>query len=113
MYRDTGPTEDDLAAAAAAQQEAVRREAAQRETAAREAAEREAAYWYGPAEPAGPDLAVLRAVLQATTPVSGSWGHGRLLRTSLLSVLITSNGRLLFGAVTPAVLYADAASLSR
>jgi outer membrane lipoprotein-sorting protein len=66
----------------------------------------------GPA-PAGPDLAVLRAVLQATTPVSGSWGHGRLLRTSLLSVLITSNGRLLFGAVTPAVLYADAASLSR
>jgi hypothetical protein len=57
VYRDTGPTEDDLAAAAAAQQEAVRREAAQRETAAREAAEREAAYWYGPAEPAGPDLA--------------------------------------------------------
>ncbi len=63
--------------------------------------------------PAGPDLAVLRAVLHATTPVSGSWGHGRLLRTSLLSLLITSNGRVLFGAVTPAVLYADAASLSR
>jgi hypothetical protein len=62
---------------------------------------------------AGPDLAVLRALLHATTAVSGSWGHGRLLRTSLLSVLITSNGRVLFGAVTPAVLYADAASLSR
>jgi hypothetical protein len=62
---------------------------------------------------AGPDLAVLRALLHATTAVSGSWGHGRLLRASLLSVLITSNGRVLFGAVTPAVLYADAASLSR
>jgi outer membrane lipoprotein-sorting protein len=66
-----------------------------------------------PPGPAGPDLAVLRALLHATTSVSGSWGHGRLLRTSLLSVLITSNGRVLFGAVTPAVLYADAASLSR
>lgn len=62
----------------------------------------------GPA-PAGPDLAVIRALLHATTPVSGSWGHGRLLRTGLLSVLITSNGRILAGAVTPAVLYADAA----
>lgn len=59
--------------------------------------------------PVGPDLAVLRALLQAAKPVHGSWGSGRLLRTSLLSVLITSNGRILAGAVTPAVLYADAA----
>ena len=39
----------------------------------------------------------------------GSWGSGRLLRTSLLSVLITSNGQALIGAVTPAALYAAAA----
>jgi DNA polymerase III subunit gamma/tau len=57
VYRDDSSTEDYLAAAAAAQQEALQREAAQREAAAREAAEREAAYWYGPAEPTGPDLA--------------------------------------------------------
>jgi outer membrane lipoprotein-sorting protein len=63
----------------------------------------------GPVAPAGPDAAVLRALLKAMTPVHGSWGSGRLLRTSLLSVLITSNGRILAGAVTPAVLYADAA----
>jgi outer membrane lipoprotein-sorting protein len=63
----------------------------------------------GTAAPVGPDLAVLRALLKAMTPVHGSWGSGRLLRTSLLSVLVTSNGRILAGAVTPAVLYADAA----
>jgi len=43
--------------------------------------------------------------------VHGSWGSGRLLRTSLLSVLVTSKGELLAGAVTPAVLYADAANV--
>jgi outer membrane lipoprotein-sorting protein len=63
--------------------------------------------------PVGPDLAVLRALLQASTPVHGSWGSGRLLQSALLSVLVTSNGRVLAGAVTPSVLYADAASLSR
>ena len=52
--------------------------------------------------PAGP-------LLRAATPVHGSWGSGRLLRTSLFSVLITSNGRVLIGAVTPSVLYAAAA----
>lgn len=66
----------------------------------------------GPAA-AGPDLAVLRALLKATTPVTGDWGSGRLLRTTLLTVLITSKGQILAGAVTPSVLYADAASLSR
>ena len=49
--------------------------------------------------------AILGAVLQSAQQVSGSWGSGRLLRTSLLSVLITSNGRILIGAVTPDVLY--------
>jgi hypothetical protein len=63
--------------------------------------------------PAGPALAVLRAALEATTAVHGSWGSGRLLRTTLLTVLITSKGQVLVGAVTPSVLYADAAVLAK
>jgi hypothetical protein len=63
------------------------------------------------AGPSGPDLAVLRAVLRAATPVHGSWGSGRLLRTSLLSILITSKGQILVGAVVPSVLYAAAAKV--
>jgi outer membrane lipoprotein-sorting protein len=58
----------------------------------------------------GPDLAGLRALLLATTPVHGNWGSGRLLQTKLLSVLITSKGQILAGAVTPSVLYADVAA---
>jgi outer membrane lipoprotein-sorting protein len=49
--------------------------------------------------------AIFGAVLQSARRVSGPWGSGRLLRTSLLSVLITSEGRILIGAVTPEVLY--------
>jgi len=56
---------------------------------------------------AGQGQAVLRALLLAATPVHGSWGSGRLLQTNVLSVLITSKGQILAGAVTPAVLYAD------
>jgi hypothetical protein len=52
---------------------------------------------------------VVGALLKSATPVSGSWGHGRLLETSLISMLMTSNGRVLVGAVTPQVLYAAAA----
>ena len=59
--------------------------------------------------PAMPLPAVLEAVLKATTPVHGSWGSGRLLRTTLLTVLITSKGQILVGPVTPALLYADVA----
>jgi hypothetical protein len=62
------------------------------------------------AVPVGPGLAALRALLLATTPVQGTWGKGRLLQTKLLSVLITSNGQILAGAVTPTVLYADVAA---
>ena len=50
-------------------------------------------------------------LLKAAKPVHGAWGSGRLLRTSLFSVLITSKGQILVGAVTPAVLYADAAKV--
>ena len=68
----------------------------------------------GPALPAVAGLAgppILRALLKAATPVHGAWGSGQLLRTSLVSVLITSKGTVLLGAVTPAVLYADAAQV--
>jgi hypothetical protein len=64
----------------------------------------------GPAGP-GPDVAALRALLRAAAPVHGSWGSGRLLRTSLLSALFLSNGHVLIGAVAPSVLYADAAKV--
>ncbi len=61
--------------------------------------------------PGGPDLAILGPLLRSAKPVHGTWGSGRLLTTSLLSVLVTSNGKILVGAVTPAVLYADAAQV--
>ena len=51
------------------------------------------------------------ALMSAARPVHGSWGSGRLLRTSLISVLITDSGQVLIGAVQPSVLYADAAQL--
>jgi outer membrane lipoprotein-sorting protein len=57
---------------------------------------------------AGDSGAVLNALLGSATRVSGAWGSGRLLRTSLLSALITDNGRLFIGAVQPSVLYAAA-----
>ena len=48
---------------------------------------------------------IFTALLQSARHVSGSWGSGRLLRTTLVSVLVTSSGRVLIGAVTPDVLY--------
>jgi hypothetical protein len=56
-------------------------------------------------------LALLRVLLNSAAKVHGTWGSGRLLRTNLFSVLITNNGKVLIGAVTPAVLYADAAKV--
>jgi outer membrane lipoprotein-sorting protein len=61
--------------------------------------------------PDGGSASILGALMSASTPVHGSWGSGRLLRTSLLSVLMLSDGKVLVGAVVPAVLYADAAHL--
>ena len=58
----------------------------------------------------GDDEAVLRTLLAAATPVHGAWGSGRLLRTSLVSVLITDSGNAYVGAVEPSVLYAAAQS---
>jgi hypothetical protein len=53
--------------------------------------------------------AILGALLKSATPVHGTWGSGNLLKTSLVSVLITSDGHVLVGAVSPEVLYAAAA----
>jgi hypothetical protein len=58
----------------------------------------------------GDDEAVLRTLLAAATPVHGAWGSGRLLRTSLVSVLITDQGHAFVGAVQPSGLYAAAAA---
>ena len=54
---------------------------------------------------------IAAALMHSATPVHGAWGSGRLLRTSLASVLITNSGPVLVGSVTPAVLYAAAAQV--
>ena len=56
---------------------------------------------------------VINALVKSATPVSGSWGSGRLIKTSLISVLITDHGRVLVGAVTPQVLYSAAAQAAK
>ncbi|MDI6104855.1 DUF2092 domain-containing protein [Actinoplanes sp. NEAU-A12] len=58
--------------------------------------------------PEGAD-AVLDDFLGILQPVSGSWGSGKLLSGSLFSVLLTDDGRVLAGAVTPEALYTAAA----
>lgn len=52
---------------------------------------------------------VAGALLSGFRPVSGAYGSGRLLTTSLLSALWLDDGRLLVGAVSPAELEAAAA----
>ena len=61
--------------------------------------------------PAGNGLSILAALLKSARQVHGGWGSGRLLHTNLVSVLITSKGEVLVGAVTPKVLFADAAKV--
>jgi hypothetical protein len=56
---------------------------------------------------AGP---LLGALLNSAQPVHGSWGSGKLLRTSLFSILITGD-HVLVGAVDPSVLYTAAAKV--
>ncbi|MFG1778136.1 outer membrane lipoprotein carrier protein LolA [Micromonospora sp. NPDC049048] len=45
------------------------------------------------------------ALLGALPKVSGDWGSGRLLTGKVFSVLLTDDGRLIAGAVTPERLY--------
>jgi outer membrane lipoprotein-sorting protein len=63
-----------------------------------------------PGSAPGKSDAVLRTLLAAATPVHGAWGSGKLLRTSLVTVLITDSGPAYIGAVQPSVLYAAAAA---
>ena len=51
---------------------------------------------------------MLQALFASARLTHGAWGTGRLLRTSLISVLITDNGSTFVGAVQPSVLYAAA-----
>ena len=48
---------------------------------------------------------LLNALLGSAKPVSGSWGSGTLVSTSLVSMLMTG-GEVYIGAVEPSVLYA-------
>jgi outer membrane lipoprotein-sorting protein len=57
----------------------------------------------------GSNAGPLQELLRTATPVQGAFGHGRVLRTTLLTVLLTDDGRLYAGAVTPAALEAAAA----
>jgi len=50
-----------------------------------------------------PDLIVLDWMLPK---VSGTWGSGRLMAGTVFSVLLTDDGRVVAGAVTPEGLYA-------
>ncbi|MBB2910213.1 outer membrane lipoprotein-sorting protein [Streptosporangium becharense] len=52
--------------------------------------------------PAGEDAgALVESVLKSARQVSGPWGSGRVIQTKLVSALLTDDGRLLVGAVTP------------
>ncbi|MEU8157502.1 sigma-E factor regulatory protein RseB domain-containing protein [Micromonospora sp. NPDC048986] len=53
---------------------------------------------------AGPDLDMSK-LLGGLPAVSGDWGSGRLFTSKLFSVLLTDDGRVLAGAVTPERLY--------
>ncbi|RQX13144.1 LolA family protein [Micromonospora arida] len=57
-----------------------------------------------PKAAAGPDLDMSK-LLGGLPAVSGDWGSGRLLTSKLFSVLLTDDGRVLAGAVTPERLY--------
>ncbi|HEX8628631.1 MAG TPA: sigma-E factor regulatory protein RseB domain-containing protein [Catenuloplanes sp.] len=50
------------------------------------------------------------ALLEQLPKVSGAWGSGRLLTSKLFSALLTDDGRVLIGAVTPQRLYDVAAT---
>jgi outer membrane lipoprotein-sorting protein len=63
-----------------------------------------------PTQVAGaPSQGQFDGALQMLPRVSGSWGSGRLLSSKLFTVLITDDGRTLFGLVSPERLYQVAA----
>jgi outer membrane lipoprotein-sorting protein len=61
----------------------------------------------------GPDSASggdITAVLQSMPQVSGPWGSGRVLNGTLFSAILTDDGRIAVGAVTPETLGAALAA---
>jgi hypothetical protein len=56
----------------------------------------------------GRDSGSLGAFLEQLPRVDGSWGSGRLMTSTLVSALITDDGRLIVGMVPPDLLYAAA-----
>ncbi len=51
---------------------------------------------------AGQDAAAITdTLLKSAKPISGTWGSGKVIQTKLVSALLTDDGRLLVGAVTP------------
>lgn len=69
-----------------------------------EAARRNAGEGSGAARNAEQAEELVRNVLNSARPVSGAWGTGKVIETKLVSVLITDDGRVLAGAVTPEAL---------
>ncbi|WP_229073238.1 hypothetical protein [Actinoplanes sp. DH11] len=61
-----------------------------------------------PQELTGEEAKQFESVLGTLPKVSGEWGSGRLLSGSLFSALLTDDGRIFAGAVTPEALYAVA-----
>ncbi|MEU3456708.1 sigma-E factor regulatory protein RseB domain-containing protein [Micromonospora sp. NPDC006766] len=59
----------------------------------------------GDANSAAPGADAVAQVLGGLPKVSGDWGSGRLLTGKLFSVLLTDDGRVLAGMVTPERLY--------
>lgn len=55
-----------------------------------------------PQATSGPGAALLRSL----PTVSGSWGSGKLLSTTLFTAVLTDDGRVAVGAVPPSLLYA-------
>ena len=62
----------------------------------------------------GPSLggSSARSLDAVTTVVTGSWGSGRLLTSTLVNALILTNGHVLIGMVTPATLENAASHLA-
>jgi hypothetical protein len=58
----------------------------------------------GPALYEGPSGFTFLELQSVTTPVSGSWGSGRILTSSLVNALFLPDGRVLVGLTTPGAL---------
>ena len=59
----------------------------------------------GDAAAKGSDGVQAQSLIDALPKVSGSWGSGHLLASSLFSALVTDDGKVLVGAVAPEKLY--------